>query len=489
MSKAAQIHQLIHSLSIGEKRKVTTQLGKKTKLAEIYKYFTNKPTFDHEAFLKRFNSHKDLPKSQTDLFNLILDIITHDSQHIKVKLYARIASIQVLITRGLMDSVPSIIKTTKEEALELEMFEEYLILLHYELQYLMNYKKDGIDTDCVAIFEEIDRVVEILENEQDFAKFHYKEIYSKNDTLQRNPKAELERMSALANADLLADISKAKSTRAKSYFYRCKSKIALMLGDHETFLELAEEQLEMYMSDPAYTEGRERLFSAAFNNLILAASSRLDYERLEELFEMLDAQDFEDAASVRSSMIYTISPRLDFLRHKNELKKLESRLQDCEDFLQQNITELSKEQRLLLCSNLVVYNYFIGKKEKAFEYCQAAIGEDLKGDRKEVAVLLKLWYRIFLYEKRDWQGLKMNIEPLRNAIKYRDIGEGTERVLLNFLYSSALDGDHEDDKEELLRKLQKNVNELEAIENEKWMITNLQLKTWIQTQLDSLDPD
>ncbi len=487
-SKAAQLYQLIQAMSRGEKKVFTKMVGKGNEptYMPIFRYLNKKEVFSDEDFFKRFSTEKSkLPGLQNYLFKLLVDSLRGDQDQPLILNNAKVADIQILYSKGIWSALPMAFKAAKAETLASEDFEIYIQVLHLELRYLMNIRRDGSEDRCAEIFGEIEDTIALLNNESKYAKFHHQHFFRKNEGFHRLTNAAREQLLALADHELLQESSTAMSKRALSYYWRCKCEVAHAQDNKEELYSCCKAWLDLYRDNPVFRDAQRKLFIASLNNMMFVCNITQKYTELEKLFVYVDSLEIDDKLSRISLFQHTFSNKLAYYNEvKKDLKKLEALLEEAKDFFKNHKRVISKESRLIYYSNFVVFNRILKNDEDAYDFCLQARSEGFKGDRKDVMVLINLHYLIFLFERGPSKNFLKVVESTRQTLKYRKLKTKTEAFLLDFFSKASEKGLDEEEMSELLRKLDQKTAPLEQVPGETWMYDCLLLKDWIREQLE-----
>lgn len=152
MKPSEELHQLIHSLSMSEKRyfKIHSSrhtIGDTNNYTRLFDAIEAQASYDEALVKKSFEGEtfiKHLPSEKHYLYNHILESLnSFNKEKTFLARYASIlTSIEILYNRGLFAHCKKLLKRAKTEAYSLEKFSILMILIHWETILFINDEDD-----------------------------------------------------------------------------------------------------------------------------------------------------------------------------------------------------------------------------------------------------------------------------------------------------------------------------------------------------------
>lgn len=152
MKPSEELHQLVHSLSMSEKRyfKIHSSrhiIGGTNNYTRLFDVIEAQAEYDEELVKKSFEKEtfiKHLPSEKHYLYNHILESLNsfNKEKTFLARYASTLTSIEILYNRGLFSQCKKIIKKAKTEAYSLEKFSILLLLIHWETILFINAEED-----------------------------------------------------------------------------------------------------------------------------------------------------------------------------------------------------------------------------------------------------------------------------------------------------------------------------------------------------------
>jgi len=152
MKPSEELHQLIHSLSMSEKRyfKIHSSrhtIGDTNNYTRLFDAIEAQNEYDEAAVKTTFASEtfiKHLPSEKHYLYNHILESLNsyNKEKTFLARYAATLTSIEILYNRGLFVHCKKLIKKAKKEAYSLEKLSILLLLIHWETILFINAEDD-----------------------------------------------------------------------------------------------------------------------------------------------------------------------------------------------------------------------------------------------------------------------------------------------------------------------------------------------------------
>jgi len=250
-----KLHDLIHSLSQGEKRFVKIRLNgnKSSSLLNTYFEFLSKQKkYSFDEIEKVVQQSKKLTQSNLSLLYEV--VLKHLQSHYRSKnaeygFRSDLSSVKILMDKGLLNEAKNqckklIQKAQKKEEFEVlkSVYKEYwnIHLLNGELSDESNYK---IQSDLNAFCEKDNEIVKLEEIYRTVTTLYYNYFFKKRDSKYQT--MILQATKLLNEPNLLSDT-------ARHIFFEIKSIEAVVLNDLENHHTIRKKQLKHLIKSPVY---------------------------------------------------------------------------------------------------------------------------------------------------------------------------------------------------------------------------------------------
>lgn len=250
-----KLHDLIHSLSQGEKRFVKIRLNgnKSTSLLKTYFELLNKQkTYSFDEINKTVKQTKKLTQSNLSLlYEVVLKHLQshYSAKNIEFGFRGELSSVKILMDKGLFSEAKSlckklILKAHKKEefAVLKSVYKEYwnIHLLNGELNEASN---ETIQAELNAVCEKESKIVRLEEMYRMVTTLYYDYFFKKRDQEYQNRVKQVTK--TLESLDLNSDTAKHISFEIKSI----KSVVLNDLGSHHS---IRKKQLKHLMLSPVF---------------------------------------------------------------------------------------------------------------------------------------------------------------------------------------------------------------------------------------------
>ncbi len=271
MKPFEELHQLIHSLSMSEKRyfKIHSSrhtIGETNNYTRLFDAIEAQAEYDEAEIKKIFDGEtfiKHLPSEKHYLYNHILESLNsfNKEKTFLGRYSSTITSIEILYNRGLFGHCKKLIKKAKTEAYSLEKFSVLLILVHLESILFINAEDDkNINKN---IQEEL-RILDALKVQTVLMQFAF-DIQIQIDKGLATAKYISTKKKELKN--VFPPNSEINSFWAKYYYYSAMALIHTIENDNTERYRCYKEIKNIMDKAPQFIKDLPAIYHLNYNNL------------------------------------------------------------------------------------------------------------------------------------------------------------------------------------------------------------------------------
>jgi hypothetical protein len=298
MKATDDLHRLIHTLSKTEKRNFKLYASKydsqgKSNYIKLFDAIEKQEQYDEEQVKKLFSREKfikHLPSEKNYLYNLLLESLQalHAEESLAYKLKKRIHQAAILLKRGLTDQSTKLLKKTKENALQNELYAVMLEALQLEKQILTrNYYTNTTQADLDAIYTAEKKCIELIAETNEYWKLFsafYRFHYGKGSVRDAEGWNQIK---TIFSHPLLSDISKARTFQTQLDFLHIHALYYFMSGEPAKAYEFNKQQLALLESKPEKLKEYSKRYQATLNNSLMDGLNLGLYDEVERGIEKL----------------------------------------------------------------------------------------------------------------------------------------------------------------------------------------------------------
>jgi len=272
MKPSEELHQLIHSLSMSEKRyfKIHSSrhtIGDTNNYTRLFDAIETQNEYDEARVKKQFDGEtfiKHLPSEKHYLYNHILESLNafNKEKTFLARYAATLTSIEILYNRGLFTHCKKLIKRAKTEAYSLEKFSILLILIHWETLLFVNAEDDK---DVYKSIQEELRLLDALKIQTILMQITF-DILGQIDKGKVNPKSI-----QAWKKDLTAIFPPKPEVNgfwAKYYYYSAEALIHTMENNNNERYRSYKEIKSIMDRSPQFIKEWPAIYHLNYNNLV-----------------------------------------------------------------------------------------------------------------------------------------------------------------------------------------------------------------------------
>ncbi len=454
MSKGDELHRLIHSLELNEKRyfKLQSSLQKKnSNLTQLFDFLCTVEAYDEEAVRSQFAGEKFLDQlavTQNHLYEFILKSMRsyHLKRSTEFKLQGMMQDVQFLFEKGLKAQAETVLRRLRKVA---EKHDSFLILLQvveYETKLIAEGFFVGKDeSDLDALSEQYYELLGLLQNEREYMDLQFKvfnnyykigverknEGYKTNDQIinqfaLRHYDKALTYRSRLAFLNIHAQYQKINGNWAEAYRYR------------KQLLELVSERF-----GTSFESDTTKRYFVAINNLVPICMKLGKYDEVAKLLNELDTIEERSLAthySVELGQRIRMQGMIGRLALYTRLGMQQEGLAMAADIVARKDEVEHYPRRYVvmhLYFNLAYFLFSVGKFSDALRYCNKILNDNDIRDIEDLHASTRLLAMMLQYELGRSELLEYLV---RSARRYLVKLEGLypfESILLAFLRRSS----------------------------------------------------
>ena len=409
MKPSEELHQLIKSLNMSEKRyfKIHSTrhiIGETNNYTRLFDAIESQDSYNEDEIKKKFEGEtfiKHLPSEKHYLYNHILESLNafYKERTFLTRSSNSLISIEILYNRGLFAQCLKLINRIKSEAYELEKFSALLIILRWET---IVYIKQEEGPNIKKALEEERRLLEIMSIQAPLMQIAFNiqiEIDSgkASEEYIKSQEKELQKLFPKNEA--------VSSFWTKYYYYSALSLLyTVQSRQNERFVCYRE--IKKIMDDsPAFIKDIPAVYHLNYNNLVNVLLYLKKYKEAEVLIK--DQRQFLNIYGIKSP---TLSKTVFINTYESELYSCykTGNHQQGAQVVQQIEGEVKKTQPsvgpiffdllfFMAVTELMVKNY-----KSATRWLNKILNEERNVTlRKELQINTRLLYLIVLYESDD----------------------------------------------------------------------------------------
>lgn len=439
-----KLFNLIKSLSGSEKRyfklyATGNRTDKSSKYLLLFDAVDTQDNFDDEV-LKTI-VYKDEPitsrkysELKSYLYDLILTALQgyDEKSSVDFKIKGLLQSVRVLYKRSHYEDCRDLLPKIKKLAFKYESFSSILEVLNWERTIAY------AQMDIPFLNDELSRIDieerDCLENLRNLS--FYQNIFfrilihiRKNAILRTNEQKDI--LNHLISDDLLSDITKAKSNRARVTFHRIYGLYYYAIQDYQNFYKSSKEVIELIEAIPHFLKEETSEYISALSNYVLSCGLLDKYNELEQnlhKFSKIQPVIHSDKLIIYKQLL---SARLRIFINKGAFEAglilLNKHLKEKEDFKRNAF-----EQSTFYFQYFYIY-FGIGDYDKALEYLNEWLNIPRSIERQDLQSLARVINLIVHFEMKNTILLDNLLRSTYRFLRKRNRMYKLERSVLTFI--------------------------------------------------------
>jgi hypothetical protein len=409
MKPSEELHQLIKSLNMSEKRyfKIHSTrhiIGETNNYTRLFEAIENQEEYNEEEIKQKFEGEtfiKHLPSEKHYLYNHILESLNafYKEKTFLTRSSNTLISIEILYNRGLFVQCLKLINKIKAEAYELEKFSALLIILRWETIVFIK-QEDGKNLNKTLLEEQ--HILEIMRTQAPLMQMAFNlqveiDKGKASAAFLKEQEKELER--------LLPKNKKITSFWTNYYYHSAKSLI-YTVQNKQTERYICYREIKHLMDKaPAFIKDIPAVYHLNYNNLVNVMMYLGKYAETEKLIK--EQRMFIDAYHIKSptlsktvflntyeSELYTYYKTGNYEKGAEVTRSIEAEVKKMSPGIGPIYFDLLF---FMAISELMVKNY-----KSATRWLNKILNEERNVSlRKEIQINTRLLYLIVLFELND----------------------------------------------------------------------------------------
>lgn len=439
-----KLYNLIKSLSGSEKRyfklfATGNRADKSSKYLLLFDAIDNQEAFDDEALKKIVYQDEEIMSRKYSelkayLYDLILTALQgyDEKTSIDFKIKGMLQSVRVLFKRSHYENCRDLLPKIKKLAYKYESFSNILEVLNWERR--VAYAQMDIpflDNELERIDQEEKDCLESLRNLSFYQNIFFKMLIHirKNAILRTDEQKDI--LNNIIKDDLLNDLSKAKSHRAKVSYHRIYGLYYYATQDYENFMQASKAVISAMEAHPHLLKEDTSDYISALSNYVLSCGLLEKYGELEE-----SLRKFSKIQPVIQSDKLTIYKQVLVANLRIFINKGD--FNDGLVLLNKHLKEKEELKRNAFEKGTFFFQYFyiyfgIGNYNKALEYLNEWLNLPRSIERQDLQSLARVLNLIIHFEMNNTILLDNLLRSTYRFLRKRNRMYKLEKSVLNFI--------------------------------------------------------
>ncbi len=296
MVASENLYELIKSLNASEKgyfRKQASLLvrGDENNYMKLFQAIEEQPVYNEKELLKRFAKEKftnNFSVAKNYLYELILKSLESYHSDVDAELKSLVRRIEILYQRGLHGHCEKLLVKAKNLARRYEDAVQLAELLAIEAEIWRRQTfSDKTEEDVDALFDELDKTVEIFSNLIKYRRHFSKLLYLmvKSGTI-RNITQEVA-YKYVMKEPLLKSEKHALSLKAKLVYYNCRVFYFSAASDFMQMLVASREIVRLMDETPHHIEINPSFYWSSVGNIVVCLDALKRYHEMPEALDKM----------------------------------------------------------------------------------------------------------------------------------------------------------------------------------------------------------
>lgn len=355
MTPSKELHSLIKSLSINEKRyfKIFAErhvIGGKNNYIKLFDFIEKQKEYDEAEVKKAFSNEvfiKHLPSEKNYLFNLILRSLEgfHAKTDLENELRSDLLHVKILFEKRLFDSCKKIVKKAIETTRKFEMNALAIEFVKWELRILRNeyfhLTREELNEKQDLLFDCIDKE----RNFQQFARLQSNFALLHNQHPEPRSEAELKPFEKLMSNPLLENETNAITTNAKTFYYLLWSIYYSFKCDYKQFVSNSQKIIELIEANAHLSYLHMLTYHTSLFNIGSGLISLKDFEKVPPIINKLKSEETKAGTGRTKKILFFHILNLE-LMYNNAAGKLDKNRKIINDVESELLEESPSDSRL-----------------------------------------------------------------------------------------------------------------------------------------------
>lgn len=485
MTPSEELHQLIQSMNMSEKRHFKIHstrhvIGKRNNYIRLFGAVEKQKSYDESQIKKAFAGEtfiRHLPSEKNYLYNNILESLNlfHKEKTFLTRYCNIITTIEILYNKGLFDQCKKIIKRAKKEAYSLEKFSVLVLILRLET---LIYIKDEDEKMLYTNFDEELRIQELLRVQMAFMQLAFRlQIQVDKGGMQKEMLRAFEK-----SIDELYPKDKAKRSFWINYYYYSAKGLIYSVTNNQPLRTASYREIKKIMDEaPQFIKDLPMIYHTNYNNLVNGMFVLKKYEVAEGLIRkqrlFLQINGIKNQTAQKINFLNTSEHEL-YLHYKTggieeglaTVRRIEPEVKKIKPSFSPSLYDLLF---FMAVTELLAKHY-----SAALKWLNRILNvQHAIYFRKELQLNTRLLYLVVLFESNDWlfenrlQSTKRVITPEKDF--------PLQGMILEAIRILSEDHPTKNNKE-ALRKILLNIKKYQKESNDELLNKNFDFVAWIE---------
>lgn len=447
MERIEVLHQLIKSLSKGEKRKILLQTGlqnaahekhKKGKhYVQLFEVLDSMDQYDAKKMDRRLKARKvnlHLHNNTKYLFRFILKVLNYYYEGVHADLTNLLREIDILRQKKMYGEIPRLTSRAKALAEVHEKFSLQLELLQMEEQVLMETSKPDAYLDQLdKLYEQKHKILNKLDN---LSQYQYLwgqiRLPTRLSSVARKPE-DMEPLEKIMAHHLMQHKNKALSTRSLIFFYQITITYYKYGADLDSCLPLCENVINILDNNELLREEFMDFYLDKYSLIVSVFLRKQDFrqarDRYRKMTEIKSPWHDHTAKIFDKYATFTLAHCIDSgdLNHGNEL------VPEMENHLKKYPELFSLQKKLLWYYLISNFHFTAGDYSKALAWLNTFMNSSKPDTRSDLESFSRVMALIIHIELGNEDILEDAIRTTRRFLSRRERLFKFEDIFLRFL--------------------------------------------------------
>lgn len=497
MSNFDKLHELVHSLSLSERRYFKRFAARadsdvKQQYVLLFDTIAQMTTHDEVILTKKLEklnvSTTYLAADKYYLYGVVLKTLRsyHEGRSARLRVREYLADVEILFAKGLIPHCLQILKKARQYAEKLELLSA-LIDIEVWQRKIEGYAYGQGDFE--KKFIETSLILNKINNLNDYNLLYYRI----SDIQQREWKArhhELSKKIATFMAQpLLRSPDEALTLAAKIRFYEIKAKCCFVINDVAGEYASNAEIQKLIAQEEGFMEQYPFEYVALYSRymaLVKQVSPKQFYEILRQFREIPQKMVWYKTEISAHVFILSYSSELSWLIQQKQFDLALQKMPETERLFQQYAPLLLNKLKIAT-QYMMAYIYFVNKQfDQALTGINKILNEYDESDRPDIYSVTRLLNLVLHYEMKNYRSIIYETNNTYLFFKKRNKLFESEKIILHFLKKVQTIKTNENLRETFI-KLRHKLSLICEDEYERRLLNYFDFITWLDAKIAQKD--
>ncbi|HEX8515144.1 MAG TPA: hypothetical protein VF868_03015 [Bacteroidia bacterium] len=488
MTPSEELHQLIKSMNMSEKRYIKIYssrhvIGGKNNYLRLFDSIDRQDSYNEAAIKKHFAGEtfiRHLPSEKNYLYNNLLDSLTffYKDKSFLARYCNILIEIEILFNKGLFDQCKKLIKRSKKEAYSLEKFSILLLVLRWET---LVYIKDEEEKSLYRNFDEELRILDLVRTQSAFMQLAFNiQIQIDKGNVSKELISESEK-----RLKQLYPKEKEKTSFWINYYYHSARGLLFSLKNKQQERFACYREIKRVMDEaPQFIKDLPLIYHTNYNNLVNGMFVLRKFDVAEGLIRkqrfFLQAHGIKNPIVQKINFLNTAENELylyyklgDIEQGERVVKKIEAEVKKIKPSFSPVLYDL--------LFFMAVTDLMSGNHNRSIKWLNRILnaGEEVYF-RKELRLNTRLLYLIVLFESNDWL-----LENRLNATRKLFANEKSFKLQVTILEALRIifeDNSNSKNKAALKKQITE-IRKMQSASNEELMNKTFDFLEWMENKI------